>query len=116
MMMFRILVTMVVIGVLAMSAAQAQTEGGACSALSWMTTGGSTVITSGSGASTLYTQLICDNTSVFRFQSAWDINGLTTLNIGESTATCDSTIVGKMRYRSAGDAFEYCNGTSWKSL
>ena len=43
-----------------------------------------------------------------------DISGA--MKIGNDASACSSTTAGSMRYNSTSSQFEFCDGTSWKTL
>lgn len=103
----------VVIGLVTTRPVHAQTAGGSCSTY---TGGGSVVISSGSGASTVYTRLICDNSSIWREQESWTIGGRTSLQIRDASAVLNASCTGqtgRLSYNSGTDRWYYCNGTKW---
>jgi hypothetical protein len=96
--------------------AQAQVAGGACG--TYAASGGSYIISSGSGASTVYTRLICDSSNIFQEQESWSIDGRTTLQFRDASATTGGacTQAGRISYNSTTDKWHYCTGSVWKIL
>lgn len=57
--------------------------------------------------------LVCDGSN-WKTVSEWRTStGNSLFQVGYDTGACLATKVGRLRYDSAGDAWEYCNGSAW---